>query len=87
MLPSYFLFLNYVNWIIRKLFMFIILVTTFLGVVAAFFILLRIIFGTFSLSNIYRKYTLKWKLEKRYLQMFTQREMLMYHISWAKVVR
>lgn len=48
-------------------------------------LIVRLSFGTFSLSKIIKQYEERKKLEKAYDLKFQKRDNLLYHISWAKV--
>jgi len=50
-----------------------------LGLVA-----LKAIFGTFSVFQIIADFKLKKKISTKYNELFTAREGLQFHISWAK---
>jgi len=54
-------------------------------VLLALIALFKLYFGTFSVEAVFKKFELQRKLEKKYSQLFSQREALLYHISWAKV--
>ena len=52
----------------------------------AILVLFKSCFGTFSISQILKNYEDRKKKEQLYNRKFQQREALVYHISWAKVV-
>lgn len=48
-------------------------------------LIVRIIFGTYSIPEAYHIFKTIRELEKKYSSLFDQRDNLLYHIGWAKV--
>ena len=59
-------------------------VVSLLGLFALSLGSLKLLFGTFSFWEIYDQYKTRKALSEKYLNLFTARDNLMYHISWAK---
>lgn len=49
-----------------------------------YFSILKVVFGTYSLKRAIAQYGDNKKVRDRYLELFTARDSLMYHVSWAK---
>jgi hypothetical protein len=50
----------------------------------AFFASLKLLYGTFSLSKVRMTRATQTKQNDRYTKLFSTRDQLLYHISWAK---
>ena len=61
------------------------LVVFLVGAFGLCLFLLRVIFGTYSVSEAYHIFKTVRELEKKYSALFDQRDNLIYHIGWAKV--
>lgn len=48
-----------------------------------YFSILKVVFGTYSLRRAVTQYDDDKKVRDRYLELFTARDSMMYHVSWA----
>ena len=46
--------------------------------------IMKVVFNTYSITTAYSNYQANSKIRKRYYDLFTTRDNLLYHISWSK---
>jgi hypothetical protein len=61
------------------------LVLFLVGSFGSCILILRVVFGTYSVSEAYHIFKTIRELEKKYSSLFDQRDNLIYHIGWAQV--
>jgi hypothetical protein len=52
-----------------------------------FLYIIKYLFGTFSPYKAYYIFKVQKELEQKYVDMFKQRDSLLYHIAWSKVLQ
>lgn len=56
-----------------------------IGLLIFFYLsIMKVVFNTYSIATAYSNYQTNSKIRKRYYDLFSTRDNLLYHISWAK---